>query len=121
LRGDWARLKKSLTRDGIRLAKMLDRSTPAHGQVAPVSCFRPVMSCYPRAAAVTKRERGCAHFYFHPVGYGETADAGLYPRVLFFVCYLQEASIAKTGDRTTLELLLQKYSLKHREPSPWSF
>jgi hypothetical protein len=55
------------------------------------------------------------------MGYGETADAGLYPRVLFFVCYLQGASIGKTGDRTPLKLLLQKYSLKHREPSPWSF
>jgi hypothetical protein len=55
------------------------------------------------------------------MGYGETANAGLYPRVLFFVCYLQGAFIGKTGDRTPLKLLLQKYSLKHCEPTPWSF
>jgi hypothetical protein len=115
-------LEKSLTRDGIRLAKMLDRSTPAQGQVAPVSCFRPVMSCYPRAAAVTPNASEAAPIsYFHPVGYGGNADAGLYPRVLFLPVIYRERSSAKTGDRTTLELLLQKYSLKHCEPTVWSY
>jgi hypothetical protein len=114
-------LEKSLTRDGIRLAKMLDRSTPAQGQVAPVSCFRPVMSCYPRAAAVTKRERGCAHFLFSSGGLRGECGRWVVPARPVFACYLQGAFIGKTGDRTTLELLLQKYSLKHCEPTPWSF
>ena len=79
------------------------------------------MSCYPRTAAVTNASEAAPISYFHPVGYGETADAGLYPRVLFFVCYLQGASIGKTGDRITLELLLPKYGLKHCEPHRGAF
>lgn len=86
-----------------------------------MSCFVMLMSCYPRTAAVTNASEAAPISYFHPVGYGETADAGLYPRVLFFVCYLQGAFIGQTGGRTTLELLLQKYSLKHCGPRPWSF
>jgi hypothetical protein len=79
------------------------------------------MSGYPRAPPSPNASEAAPISCFHPIGYGETADAGLYPRVLFFACYLQGAFIGKTGDRTMLKLLLQKYSLKHREPSPWSF
>ncbi len=92
---------------------------PFQGQVAPVSCFCPVMSCYPTAAGVTKWARGCSHFLFSSRELRGSTDAGLYPRFLFSsVIYRERAFTDKTSSRATLELLLQKSSLKPCGPTP---
>jgi hypothetical protein len=62
------------------------------GQVAPVSCFCRVMSCYPRAAAVAERARRWAHFLFLSGGLRENRGCWVVPALPVFFCYLQGAS-----------------------------
>ena len=105
--------KPTRPRDGSSLRKRLTAPRTVQGQVTPVSCFRPVMSCYPRAAAVTKRACGRARFLFSSGGLRGSCGRWVVPALPVFFCYLQGA---RASDRTTLKLLLTKSRLAFAPP-----
>jgi hypothetical protein len=109
--------KPTSPRGGSGLAKTTDRPMncrlhrcPVFVLLCPVIQGRPPSPNGREAAPIS-----C----FHPVSYGEAAGAGLYPRFLFSsVIYRARAFTDKTSSRATLELLLQKSSLKPCGPTP---
>ena len=72
---------------------------PFQGQVAPVSCFCPVMPCYPTAAGVTKWARGCAHFLFSSRELRGSHGRWVVPALPVFFCYLQGASVYRQNEQ----------------------
>src|SRR2546422_11106061 len=66
------------------------RASEAQGEVAFVSCFRPVSPCYFRQAAPPRPAPGCARFLFLSWSLRRNHRRQVVPGVLLFCCYLQE-------------------------------
>jgi hypothetical protein len=84
-----------------KTAEPLDELCKARLRPCPV--FVLLCPCYPRAAAVTERARGRAHFLFSSGGLRGSCGPWVVPALPVFFCYLQGA---RASDRTTLKLLL---------------